>query len=410
MSLPNSTSKIGYWQSISDDELLEVQFTTDDPTSLPNIVETLPERNEVPIVEITYNVAGSPKGKVRCIHCKYDNHYQGFVLKFKNGCRILVGRICGKKIYNADFNLAANEFEHARTRASYLRRRKTALVLAPLFVQAIVDLNAHPARRMFSDLKATFEKQLPSLMEQLQKIVRKNDGRLFIEEKVRDYDAEARRQDREGEKKSSKTDITRKQIAVEVEKLRRLGIFQSKKPEQDERSKSQLKSQEHIYKYLPKEIGTLAGQEFFHVDRSPYLVIKELEEQARKAIENLQRGGLQNRELKKTFDNLQKIIDMLMLEVVRLASPIEVFEFRNLQNIAQWATYWAKGKETYSASIGAITFHPYNADHFAIKCPAEYAKPSTAPFENFRAATDVMATIVTNSTATAPSRLSKGKA
>lgn len=73
-----------YWSRRTDDELLSMQLTTDDPESVENLSTDHPPDDDA-IVEMAYNVTGRKKGKVQCAFCQYPNHFRGVVMRFRSG-------------------------------------------------------------------------------------------------------------------------------------------------------------------------------------------------------------------------------------------------------------------------------------------------------------------------------------
>jgi hypothetical protein len=111
-----------YWESLTDDQLLNAELTTDDPESLENLVYELPPGEEEPYVEFKYDLRGSEREKLRCVHGNHP-HFAGFVMR-KGACRFFVGHICGDHIYGEDFNRYTADFNAAINRQDSLRRER----------------------------------------------------------------------------------------------------------------------------------------------------------------------------------------------------------------------------------------------------------------------------------------------
>jgi hypothetical protein len=122
VSATQRTQARRYWNSLSDDTLLEAEFTTDDPENLPNLVTEIPPGDEESYVEYKYDLRGSDREELKCV---YDNHphLSGFVMR-KGEKRFLVGRICAKKIYGENFDGYEADFNAAVNRQTSLRRRR----------------------------------------------------------------------------------------------------------------------------------------------------------------------------------------------------------------------------------------------------------------------------------------------
>jgi hypothetical protein len=192
-SAPGPT-KVGRWGKLSDSELLEVDFLSKDPSSLPNVLLEIPQTEALPEVEFAYDTSQTIGVKVRCVHCRYENHNRGFVLQFENGDRVLVGGTCGKKRYGADFQTLERDFEAARQRASYLKRRNQTLAHAATFRSALEQLPLHPAFVSYKKTKREFSRSVTALARALHDLP--SDGQLYLPTKVRDFEAENRRYER----------------------------------------------------------------------------------------------------------------------------------------------------------------------------------------------------------------------
>jgi len=118
-----------YWTTLTEEELLNTEFTTDNPNALSGVVHELPQTDEVPYVEFAYSVGAR---QVRCVYDRYDNHGKGIVMKYRDGTRILVGWVCARKIWDVNFDLVAKDFDLAQKEAHYLRRRNAARAGAPM--------------------------------------------------------------------------------------------------------------------------------------------------------------------------------------------------------------------------------------------------------------------------------------
>lgn len=122
MNKPKSRQPRRFWEHLSDEQLLSVELTTDDPENLPNIIQELPPGDEEPHVEYKYDLRGSTREYFRCVHGNHP-HLAGFVMR-KGNNRFLVGHMCGKKIYGESFEHYTADFDAALNRRDALRRKK----------------------------------------------------------------------------------------------------------------------------------------------------------------------------------------------------------------------------------------------------------------------------------------------
>src|SRR5947209_6092388 len=77
----------GHWDSLSDDELLRRELTTDDPENLDGLVYELPLGDEESHIEFSYDFSKSGRTELRCVHGNHG-HLRGFVVN-KGGRRFL---------------------------------------------------------------------------------------------------------------------------------------------------------------------------------------------------------------------------------------------------------------------------------------------------------------------------------
>ena len=94
MLKPKKAQTKTYWETLSDEELLSKELTTEDPERLPNLVGVLPDGFEDSYVEYAYNFRCSGREELTCVH-GHHRHLQGFVMR-KGDTRWLVGWMCAE--------------------------------------------------------------------------------------------------------------------------------------------------------------------------------------------------------------------------------------------------------------------------------------------------------------------------
>ncbi|WP_155935115.1 hypothetical protein [Methylobacterium sp. 10] len=141
-----------YWSRRTDDELLSMQLTTDDPESVENLSTEYPPDDDA-IVEMAYNVTGREKGKVQCAFCQYPNHFRGVVMRFRSGERRLVGRNCAQDHYGVAFEALTKDFDEARTRLDYVERQRLAVAQNVDLLGLLRAMKSDPAVKAFADTK-----------------------------------------------------------------------------------------------------------------------------------------------------------------------------------------------------------------------------------------------------------------
>ncbi|WP_430913440.1 hypothetical protein [Methylobacterium sp. sgz302541] len=185
-------SGAGYWKTRSDDELLEMEFTTDDPESLENVSNDPPPDEEA-MVELAYNVAGRERGRAQCVFCKHPNHDRGVVMLYRDGQRRLVGRDCAHKRYGVVFDELVKDFDAAKDRRDYVERQRTILSKRADLVDLIRTMRLDPNVAAFSDTRQRLSDFLgPAAWGRLVRVA-DGDGYLATEERLRDYGREETR-------------------------------------------------------------------------------------------------------------------------------------------------------------------------------------------------------------------------
>jgi hypothetical protein len=129
-----------YWEALADDLLLDVELTTDNPHSLPDLVTELPPGDEEPHVEYKYDLRRSNSERLRCVHC-HQAHLAGYVMR-KNGKRFFVGHICGNHIYGEDFDQYTADYNAAVNRQQSLRRKRDIENAMKPFLAWLQDISA----------------------------------------------------------------------------------------------------------------------------------------------------------------------------------------------------------------------------------------------------------------------------
>ena len=285
---------------------------------------------------------------------------------------MLVGKDCGKKIYGADFSAIEKDFDTARDRADLLHQRRAALDAAPAFLAALEALRSHPAVSEFSELRRSFIKSMTGLSNLLANAIARGGGALFIEERVRDFEAEGRREEEQERKQATLATMTKTQ----AKKLRRDGDMPGS-----------VRKQKPIYKLIPRQIGTISGQPFFRLLEPPATVLEALDKRARSALVTLQSQAMTTAQLRSFFRALNEVIDSLLAAIDRLASPRDAFEAGNLKVIAQWASSSFKNGERFEAGIGMMSRYDRDMHLLATcRCPPRFTVPSRSHIEAFRSA------------------------
>lgn len=183
------------WDSLTDEQLLGVQWFTDDPLSLPNVRSAIPHDLGDFQIELAYDLSSEDQ-PVACAHCpQHQKHRHGFVLRDGNGNRYLLGSTCGPKAYGTDYRMASS----ARTRQ---KRRYDALVRwgrcredLPDLITALSDASTSEPVKVIRRARGAFERNAPRTVELLRGVRAsgsKDDLQMSVATSERDLEAEDR--------------------------------------------------------------------------------------------------------------------------------------------------------------------------------------------------------------------------
>jgi hypothetical protein len=382
----------GHWSRFSDEQLLTTAFTTDDPERLEGLVIDVPSNaQDDPIVEYSYNFLGSDHALIRCAHCRYPNHLAGIVVKTKDGKRFLVGHECGEKLYGVRFEELESDFSAAKERSQALRRMRNLQAAWPAFFGWLTALRRDLSLRLYGTTRQDFRNQMPRLWNALEGSA---NGALYVEEKVRDIEAEARIQERH----ELRLEEWNNQSATERKRMRKDGYSPPRPPQP-------------IFITIPKQFGFVAAPSFFQNDRPPAHRIREIAD----SFENLHRpsidGGrrpryasakgdnripssdpisasssadISTREIERLLKHHSTLFDSLEAELVRLREFTDLYQPGALALIASWATKRDFGG-LYSVDGASLIFEKGDyGEQYVVTLPADYLPPSSAPLERMR--------------------------
>lgn len=276
-------------------QLVETDFQHDDPESLPNMLAQMPETEEVPHIEFTYDTRGSGVGKVRCRHCRKvsANHFRGFVLKYSDGRRVLFGKDCGAKQFGETFNRHEAQFNAARKLGEHLKRKALVMARRRDAIDILDQIEGYQGWHHYSEAKRSFRHGMWFAVSALVASIQRTDGRLFVKEEVRDLEAEERLAARSA------------------------------------------KNTQRRYKEIEREIGTLAGQSFFASGELPDRIVPDLVTRFKAAtfhIDDIERVH----ELGLVFRGLETIVDDLEAQAARVDDMWAAMSEPNLHLLAEW--------------------------------------------------------------------------
>jgi hypothetical protein len=356
-----------YWGNLTDEQLIEHAFTTEDPEALEGLVLEVPVAEGVPKIEFAYDFRGSKRTNLRCAHCRYPNHLAGFVIKTDDGQRFLCGHKCGGKIYGAEFAAFKKDFDHARERASLLRRWRAMRASLPAFLDWLKQLGDAPTWAQYSSVRQDIRTKMARLYGELH-IAGRKDGQLFIEERVRDFQAEVRDEERY-ERELADWDG---ETVTERKKLRREGL----EPE---------KPRKPLYTTVPRLLGNVQTGTLFATEKSPKQNLDAVV-QVFSVVASLDDTQRSNREMATNLAKVGNLLDQITQQIDRLDEVPAFFTPATLGPVAEWATARDDIPGKFSAALTSLTMIDGQGTHHAVQVPKDYRVPSKSRLADFRRA------------------------
>ena len=163
MRQPKERRPRRFWESLTDDELVDVELTTDDPESLFDLVRELPDGDEEPYVEFKYDLRKSGREELSCVH-GHHRHLAGFVMR-KGRFRYLVGWQCGKTIYGEDFDHYTADFDAAVNRQETLRKRREIEKETAPFIAWLERVSKSDVFKLYESVRRQIEHRMPWVWE-----------------------------------------------------------------------------------------------------------------------------------------------------------------------------------------------------------------------------------------------------
>jgi hypothetical protein len=155
-----------YWESLSDEQLIETELMTDDPEALDDLVQEVPPGDEEPHVEFKYDLRGSGRqDEFTCVH-GHHKHLAGFVMR-KGDKRFLVGWMCGASIYGEDFEQYTADFDAAVVRRDALRRVREVKSAVEPFIAWLNQTAASEVFKQYESVEEQMAERMPWIWENL---------------------------------------------------------------------------------------------------------------------------------------------------------------------------------------------------------------------------------------------------
>ncbi len=153
-----------YWKSLTDEELLNTELTTDDPEGVPGLVKEVPEGDDETYVQYKYDLRGSGREQeLVCVH-GHHQHLAGFVMR-KGYKSFLVGWMCGKTIHGIDFEQCTADFDAAVNRRHVLKRRREIEDATGPFQKWLQEFAQSDVFEKYQRVRSQLEQHLPWIWE-----------------------------------------------------------------------------------------------------------------------------------------------------------------------------------------------------------------------------------------------------
>jgi hypothetical protein len=157
------------WETLSDEELLAADLIIDDPESLENLVFEVPAGDEEPYVEFKYDLRKSGRDEeFTCVH-GHHKHLAGFVMR-KGKARFMVGWMCGKSIYEEDFDQYTADFNTAVNRQQTLRKRREIEKETGPFMAWLEYVLQSDVFKLYESVRRQLDQRLPWVWDNVPRI------------------------------------------------------------------------------------------------------------------------------------------------------------------------------------------------------------------------------------------------
>lgn len=356
-----------FWSSLTDNELLQARFTTAEPENLKGIVLEVPVSTAYPFVEFIYDLSDRER-LARCVHCGYENHYHGFVMRTENGERFLVGIDCGRKIYGADWEAFQKDFNFARTRQALLANLVGLRRELPRFVEFLAELAGSEVLTQYFVTRRHFRSTLLRLHGKLQMAVSRGGGILSVDETIRDYEAEARDEARYERKMVA----FERETVTEQKRLREHGL----KP---------TKPRKPLFMTATRQLGVIGTPRFFGTQPALKKDVDAILEQF-EALGTLIDESKSNQEMVTIVRQVGALLDRVKEIIGLLGELADFFQPQRLALVARWANTHNDIPGSYRALERGIERTSADGEKVSVVLPLDYSVPDIAPILALRSA------------------------
>jgi hypothetical protein len=316
-----------------DRQILKRVFRVSEPETLPKLLSAVPATKEIPVIEFFYNER--PKGgrKRRAPHvlCAFKHgarHWRGYVMKYRNGSRILVGIKCGAHHFGLDFYFIEETFKSARSRQRDLVRLLALRKLIPAAKAEVLALPEHPAVAAFDGFRDRLTAEFHALANSLSRFAT-TGGRLISTKFKRDIGAEEKRAERM---------VPSLFRAVEAARAENLG--QAEVSARVAKIKDWMGRQSPIETSVDVDLGPCFGVQLFLEQSTARLLANRASAALRKALRPFQEAkseGLSGARLATATSALRSAVAQVR-ELQELLREVEQFtEWENAKRVEGWS-------------------------------------------------------------------------
>ena len=359
----------------ADKKLLSHKLTINDPSSVPNLMETAPADWKTSKIYGKYDLnAGKNTVWQFCALKGRHRHGKGYVMESPAKLRFQIGVDCGRIEFGLDFGDIELEFRGRENRQLLLSRVISSTPAAELL---LTQLTSDVFRRQEGEvtelsktLKTGFFKAISQFDNNaLNYTIREIDGTAMNKRKE---ELEDRLEDLAAQKK-------RKQITLTRFKEERSYLMESKK------------DWEPIYRFVTKNHATLSGTELIAGESklTPIIqrAVRHLKAGIRiiKSAENSEQ--LPIKKLSKILTHYRNAVSSVGDSKQYFTSPSRFFDRLNLQNLCTWSTL-----NRYSPTIsidGQKLVCAGKQGEFTLSIPSNFEEPDWDYFTGFDESLDV---------------------
>lgn len=245
------------WDSLTDDQLLRVRWSTDDPLSLPNLQTAIPADLGEFQIELAYDLTAEDAA-VPCAHCpQHQKHRHGFVLRDDQDRRYLLGSTCGPKAYGSDYRIASNARGRAKRRYDLLTRWIALRDDLPDQIQELAGVAASGLARVLRSGRRRLEQEAPRTVDRLRQLRPSGNGSQLRLTQVRE------------ERDDAAEEAVMAGFLAEVRKLTDLGLPNREHNRRHAELRDRLGAGKPIIRVVETDHGTLTGADWIRFQQCP---------------------------------------------------------------------------------------------------------------------------------------------